>query len=94
MLYSIVLFQILSNYIDRKIDVIKTNRNGAYGAGRCNVSEISIILKYILLSNPDVIVEKNTLEKLENFLRDNLDFVIAAPFMLNANRKKQINTAF
>ena len=50
--------------------------------------------EYILLSNPDVIVESNTLEKLENFLRDNLDFVIAAPFMLNANRKKQINTAF
>lgn len=90
-------FEILSNYITDKIDVIKTNRNGGYGAGN-NYGIKYLVEKYnseyILLSNPDVIVESNTLEKLEIFLRDNLDFIIAAPFMLNKNRKKQINTAF
>ena len=50
--------------------------------------------EYILLSNPDVIVEENTIGELERFLKTNQNYVIAAPFMLNSDGERQLNTAF
>lgn len=89
--------QLLSDIISEKVEVIVSNKNGGYGAGN-NYGIKYLIDKYnsdyILLSNPDVIVEDETINKLEEFLRNNQDYVIAAPFMLDKYRNRQINTAF
>lgn len=80
-----------------KVVVVDSGENKGYGAG--NNFGIRYIhehyqSEYILLSNPDVIVEEKVLLELENFLRNNNDYAIAAPFMLNAKGVKQYNTAF
>ena len=89
--------QLLSDIISEKVEVIVSNKNGGYCAGN-NYGIKYLIDKYnsdyILLSNPDVIVEDETINKLEEFLRNNQDYVIAAPFMLDKYRNRQINTAF
>jgi GT2 family glycosyltransferase len=80
-----------------KVVVVDSGENKGYGAG--NNFGIKYLYEhyqseYILLSNPDVIVEEKVLVELENFLRQNGDYAIAAPFMLNAKGVKQYNTAF
>lgn len=80
-----------------KIEVIVTDKNGGYGAG--NNYGIRFLKKkynseFILLSNPDVIVEDETIKELEGFLRAHKEYAIVAPFMLNPEGEKQINTAF
>lgn len=70
--------QLLSDIISEKVEVIVSNKNGGYGAGN-NYGIKYLIDKYnsdyILLSNPDVIVEDETINKLEEFLRNNQDYV-------------------
>lgn len=87
----------LQKYQNNKIDIIASKNNGGYGAGN-NLGIRYLFNQYespfILLSNPDVIVEESTIEKMEKFLCANLDYTIVAPFMLNSNKKKQFNTAF
>lgn len=80
-----------------KVIVIDSGENRGYGAGNnfgirylCNHFDS----EYILLCNPDVVVEESVCEKLESFLRINKEYSIAAPFMLNAKGVKQKNTAF
>lgn len=80
-----------------KIVVVDSGENKGYGAG--NNFGIRYLYNhyqsdYILLSNPDVIVDEKVLVELEKFLRNNNDYAIAAPFMLNAKGRKQRNTAF
>jgi len=80
-----------------KVIVVDSGENKGYGAG--NNFGIRYLnehyqSEYILLSNPDVIVEENVLVELEKFLRNNNEYAIAAPFMLNAKGVKQYNTAF
>ena len=80
-----------------KVVVIQTEKNGGYGSG--NNFGIRYLHKhfkseYILLCNPDVIITNETCKILENFLRNNQDYALAAPFMLNANGLKENNTAF
>lgn len=91
---SLECLKVLAN---DKVVVVDSGENKGYGAG--NNFGIRYLhehyqSEYILLSNPDVIVEENVLLELEKFLRDNNDYAIAAPFMLNANGAKQYNTAF
>lgn len=91
---SVVLFQ--KHHFD-KVEVIATKENGGYGSG--NNYGIKYLVEnynsdYILISNPDVIVEENTIIQLELFLTKHEDYAIAAPFMLDKDYKKQINTAF
>lgn len=80
-----------------KIVVVDSGENKGYGAG--NNFGIRFLhnlyqSEYILLSNPDVIVEEKVLVELENFLKNNSDYAIAAPFMVSAKGVKQYNTAF
>lgn len=81
----------------KKISVIKTPRNGGYGYGN-NFGLLylhkNFKSKYILLCNPDVIVDDFVISCLENFLKENSSYIIAAPFMLDAKGIKQKNTAF
>lgn len=91
---SVNLFKSFKN---KKVEVVESKKNGGYGAGN-NIGIKYLIKKYdsdyILISNPDVIVEEDTIIHLETFLRNHLDYAIAAPFMLDKNYKRQINTAF
>lgn len=80
-----------------KIVVVDSKQNGGYGSGNnfgIRYLKENYQSDFILLSNPDVFVEENVLVKLESFLRKNSDYAIAAPFMLNANGKKENHTAF
>lgn len=90
-------FNKVSQLASDNVSVIRTESNGGYGYG--NNWGIRYLYdncksEYILLSNPDVIVQENVLVKLEEFLRCNRDYTIAAPFMLNAKGEKVDNTAF
>ena len=87
----------LSSLQNDKIIVVQTKKNGGYGAGNnWGVRYLHEHFKsdYILLSNPDVIVTNEVCEQLEIFLRNNQDYALAAPFMLNAQKERQYNTAF
>jgi len=80
-----------------KVLLIQCEQNGGYGSG--NNFGIKYLYKnfrseFILLSNPDVIVAKEVLVKLEEFLRTHLDYVIASSFMCNPKGVHQCNTAF
>lgn len=79
------------------VEIISSKINGGYGKG--NNYGIRYLInnynsKYILLSNPDVIVEENTINNLEKFLEEKKDYAIVAPFMLDKDGIRQINTAF
>mgnify|MGYP003312790820 CR=1 FL=1 len=82
---------------DDKVVVIRSEKNGGYGAGN-NFGIRYLKEKYnsefILLCNPDVVIDEQTCVELEIFLRNNRDYAIAAPFMLDSSRKKTFNTAF
>ncbi len=82
---------------NERVVVIDSGENKGYGAG--NNFGIRYLndhyqSEYILLSNPDVIVEENVIAELEKFLRNNTNYAVAAPFMLNSKGVKQYNTAF
>ncbi len=87
---------ILKKKENDKVIVVDSGKNAGYGAG--NNFGIRYLCKnfhseYILLSNPDVIVEENVVAELEKFLRNNSEYAIAAPFMLNSKGEFQNNTA-
>lgn len=82
---------------DEKIVVVKTDRNGGYGYGNnYGVRYLHTHYKseFILLSNPDVIVDEKTLSALELFLRNERDYAVVAPSMLDPNRDRCLNAAF
>lgn len=91
---SLECLKVLEN---NKIIVVDSGANRGYGAGNnfgVRYLRNHYQSEYILLSNPDVIVEEKVLIELEKFLRHNNDYAIVAPFMLNAKGVKQYNTAF
>lgn len=80
-----------------KIKVTSTGINGGYGAG--NNFGIRFLRDhysstYILLCNPDTIIEEDSIKALRSFLKSHSEYVVVAPFMLNAKGEKQYNTAF
>ncbi|ERT62271.1 MULTISPECIES: glycosyltransferase family 2 protein [Megasphaera] len=90
-------FQRLKSIVDNKVDLVSSGHNGGYGAG--NNFGIRYIAdhyqsNYILLCNPDVIIKEDVIIKLAGFLQTHDDYVMAAPFMLDAEKQKQYNTAF
>lgn len=90
-------FEKLQTLKSDKVVVVQTDHNGGYGAG--NNFGIRYLREYysseyILLSNPDVIVAEDVLSELEFFLRDNQDYAIVAPFMLDSKGVRMYNTAF
>lgn len=79
-----------------RVTIIKTNHNGGYGSGNnIGIRYLSEVFhsEYILLCNPDVVVSKDTVAYMENFMRNN-NYSIAAPFMCDKNGKRQYNSAF
>lgn len=87
----------LSRLESEKICLIRNLQNGGYGSG--NNLGIKYLVehfdsKYILLANPDVIVEKNVIEKMEFFLKNNSEFAIVAPLMKNPSGLIQYNSAY
>ena len=90
-------FEKLYSLQNDKVIVVQTERNGGYGAGNnygIRYLYTQFESEFILLCNPDVIFTNDTCEKLEVFLRNNQEYALAAPFMLNAKNEKQYNTAF
>ena len=80
-----------------KVSLIESKSNGGYGAGNnLGIRFLAENFKseYILLSNPDVIVQEDVLAQLEFFLRNNPDYAIVSSFMCKPNGTRQINTAF
>ena len=90
-------FELLSRLNSDKIEVISTGYNGGYGAGN-NFGIRYLKNKYdstfILLCNPDTIIDEANIKALEDFLLTHPDYAIVAPFMLNTKEEKQYNTAF
>lgn len=89
--------ELLKNIQSDRISIIENTRNGGYGSGNnLGIRWLSDNKKskFILLSNPDVVVAENVLVQLESFLENNTDYVIASPFMLNTEGIRQYNTAF
>ncbi len=80
-----------------KVSLICTEKNGGYGYGNnCGIRYLSknFHSEYILLANPDVIIEENALKSLEKFLSSHEEYAIVAPLMKNNKREVQYNTAF
>lgn len=82
---------------NKKVNIIQTSKNGGYGYG--NNQGIRYLWEhnkpeYILLANPDTIIDEPTLAALRKFMVEHPDYSIAAPFMLNMKGEKQYNTAF
>ena len=87
----------LNPYINGNIVLISTDFNGGYGYG--NNYGIKYLQKnsnaeYILLCNPDTIILEQTILKLYEFLKLNLDYAICAPVMTDLKGAKQYNTAY
>ena len=90
-------FEVLKKFRHEKVCVIDSGKNGGYGYGnnfgiRFMIKEYNS--KYILLCNPDVIFDDETVLTLESFLKSHEGYIIAAPFMLNKERVRQSSTAF
>lgn len=80
-----------------KIDVIRANYNGGYGAG--NNLGINYLFdkyksKYILLANPDVSINESSILKMEKFLESNPNYVAVAPHMCDKNGRRQANAGW
>lgn len=87
----------LSKLCSGKVLLRKMKRNGGYGYG--NNHGIRFLKNfdnpdYILLANPDVLIEESSLLDLVSFMSSHKNYVIAAPFMLNAKKERMESTAF
>lgn len=90
-------FEMLKGMESEKTSLIRSERNGGYGYGNnygIRYLKEKFNPEFILLSNPDVIVEEPTITKMEEFLRLHSDYAIVAPFMCDKNGVKQSNSAF
>lgn len=80
-----------------KVLLVKSDKNGGYGAGN-NLGIRYLHEKcrsnYILLANPDVIVDEKTINEMFLFLKNHSDYAIVAPLMTNPKGVIQYNTAF
>lgn len=86
-----------SNFEDcENVEIVCADHNGGYGAGNnFGIRYLAERYKseYILLSNPDTIIEKSVISELERFLRENSEFSMVAPFMCDKDGDKQYNSA-
>ena len=83
-------YEILKQKQDSKIVVIKTLKNGGYGAGNnFGINYATKVLKYrfVLISNPDVYFEDSVLEKMLCVLEKNDKCALVAPVQLDSNRR-------
>ena len=87
----------LSGLTDGKVRLIVSDSNGGYGAGNnLGIRELynNFGSEYILLSNPDVMIDDRAIEETERFLRANKEYAIAAPFMRKTDGTKAPDSGF
>ena len=77
-------YEKLLKLVSDKIDVIQSDRNGGYGYG--NNYGIRYLKKkydpaYVAISNPDVEISSNTIEKCLDVMRSNCNCAVVAPMM-------------
>lgn len=73
-----------------KIDVIQTSSNGGYGYGNnygVTYAKKTYKADYVVISNPDVIIDENSVEKCLNYICTNQDIAVVVPKMLNAKEQ-------
>ena len=83
-------YEIIKQKQDSKIVVIKTLKNGGYGAGNnfgINYATKVLNYRFVLISNPDVIFEDCVLEKMLRVLQNNDECALVAPIQLDSNRR-------
>lgn len=82
-------YSILKKIKDKKVKLIKTDKNLGYAYG--NNFGVHYLEKskekydYIIISNPDVYIDNDTIKKCILFLNKNKDVAICAPRMYNKN---------
>lgn len=69
-----------------KIDIVQTDKNGGYAYGnnyglRYIDNTYENRFDYIIISNPDISVEEDTIEKVIKFMSENINVAIASPRM-------------
>ena len=67
--------------INMHTDVISAGDNIGYGKAHNLLEKISPPSKYFLVLNPDINIEKNTIENLYNFLNLNKDYGLVSPIL-------------
>lgn len=80
-------FQILNSYaksVEESITVIKTDKNGGYAYGNnygCYYALNNCNSEYLVVANPDIYFEENTLRKIINVYKDKTDAAIVSCLM-------------
>lgn len=72
--------------------LIKSDKNLGMGGGN-NLGIKHAKGKYILISNPDIVFEKDSIFKLYNYLKDNNDVALVGPKLLNPDKSLQYSCA-
>ena len=89
-------FEKLSLYKNDRIHLVLSPTNGGYGAGNnLGIKELYRLYnsEYILLANPDVIIEEKAIIATETFLRSHQNYALAAPYMCKPDGTKTLNSA-
>ncbi|WP_302358758.1 glycosyltransferase [uncultured Mitsuokella sp.] len=89
-------FQLLSQK-EKKIILLRTPYNGGYGYGNnygMRYLSERFSSRYVLQCNPDVIIDEDVIQALEQFLVAHSDYAIVAPFMLDKEGEKVPYSAF
>lgn len=72
-----------------KIEFYKNNKNVGFGGGH-NILANKLESKYLLILNPDIIfIEKNTIERMFNFIRQDNKINVLGPQLINGNNRIQ-----
>jgi N-acetylglucosaminyl-diphospho-decaprenol L-rhamnosyltransferase len=71
-----------------KIKFVKSNKNTGYVNGN-NIGVDDAQGKYVLILNPDIRIEKETIEKMMEFVKNNPDAGLVAPRLINADNSIQ-----
>lgn len=84
-------FENLKALENDKIDVIKSERNGGYSYGNNygikHMESLNDTYDYVIISNPDIHIEEDAIKTTLEFLEKNEKAAIAAPKMLNKEKK-------
>ncbi len=83
-------FEKLSKLQNNKIKVIETEKNKGYAYGNnvgINYLNEHSVVDYIIISNPDIIVEEKDIEKLKKDLDTNDDIALVAPVVKQLNEE-------
>ena len=75
-------YELLKEYQSNKIDVIKSDENKGYSSGNnygCKYLIDNYDVDYIIISNPDISVDNDVIDKLKKTLDENDDIKVLAP---------------